>query len=95
MQHFATGRAWIVGNAVSMFTRDPFRFYSWMALLAVSGAALAAYGFLTERALHPLAALVGALSLSVGPFAVGWQTLRFAPAQRAEPTMTVAATGGA
>ncbi|MCB9903620.1 MAG: hypothetical protein H6831_04355 [Planctomycetes bacterium] len=79
MQHFATGRAWIVGNAVSMFTRDPFRFYSWMALLAVSGAALAAYGFLTERALHPLAALVGALSLSVGPFAVGWQTLPMLP----------------
>lgn len=79
MQHFATGRAWIVGNCMSLFTRDPFRFYSWMALLAVSGAALMAYGFFTERKLHPLAALVGALSLSVGPFAVGWQTLPMLP----------------
>jgi hypothetical protein len=79
MQHFATGRAWIVGNAVSFFTRDPFRFYSWMALLAVCSAALFAYGFFTERALHPLAALVGSLAISVGPFAVGWQTLPMLP----------------
>jgi len=79
LQHFATGRAWVVGNAVSFFTRDPFRFYTWMALLAVCSAALFAYGFFTERALHPLAALVGALSISVGPFAVGWQTLPMLP----------------
>lgn len=79
MQHFAMGRAWIVGNLVSCFTRDPFRFYTWMALLAVCGTALAAFAFFCERHLHPLAALVGSLSLSVGPFAVGWQSLPMLP----------------
>lgn len=79
LQHFGVSRAWIVGNAVSLFTRDPFRFYTWMITLAVCGAACMAYGFLAERALHPLACLAGALAISVGPFAAVWQTFPMLP----------------
>jgi len=69
------GRAYVVGNLLSLFTRDAFVFFTWSAMLAVLGTALFAFLFLRALALHPLACLAGAIGISIGPLYCGWQAI--------------------
>ncbi len=74
---FPTGlsNAYLFGHLVTRLCSDPFRAYTWTAVLSVLGTALCAYGFLRELAFHPTACLTGALSLSVGPLHLGWEAI--------------------
>jgi hypothetical protein len=73
LQYFGIGPAFLPSHVLQYLTNDPLRFYSLLALLALSGAALFSYLFLAKLGLHPLACVAAATGLSLGPSHMGWQ----------------------
>jgi hypothetical protein len=74
IHYYGLGRAFLGSDVLSWLTQDPFRTWTWLAMLALSGAAAFAFLFLRSIGLHPLACMTGALGISLCPFHAGWET---------------------
>jgi hypothetical protein len=68
------GKAYLITHALSLFTKNPFVFYTIFTVLTVSLTGVFLFLLLKDTGLHPLACLSAAVGLSLGPFASYWLT---------------------
>ena len=67
-------KAFPITHALSLFTSDAFRLYTWQTFLAVIASVLFAFLLLRELQLHVAACLAGALAAGLGLFPLYWLT---------------------
>ncbi|HSF20300.1 MAG TPA: hypothetical protein VLK65_32605 [Vicinamibacteria bacterium] len=69
-----TARSYLIANALSAVSSNPFIFYTLFSVLTVTLTGVFAFLFFKSLSLSPIACATGALGLSLGPLPIYWLT---------------------